>query len=227
MVTTAAPVTYMSSLLRTLRALAAGGPLPALPTRTLPNGQVAVQVGRGQRADVGCRTQPQGSLRSCCLAVSCPHPMTLCASLLPAAQRHVARAAGVTLMSCHAESCIAATRHVASPDTPTHLHFVLLSYAHSRPAPCTPQVFPAKDDRVALLQPGAVGELVLLPGEGQGDKGVRRAELYGGPNGTLTHQGRVCVVLGAGNQVRGLQSAGVLGCGVRGWDTRVVCGVWV
>lgn len=104
MVTTAAPVTYMSSLLRTLRALAAGGPLPALPTRTLPNGQVAVQV------------------------------------------------------------------------------------------------FPAKDDRVALLQPGAVGELVLLPGEGQGDKGVRRAELYGGPNGTLTHQGRVCVVLGAGNQ---------------------------
>ncbi len=60
---------------------------------------------------------------------------------------------------------------------------------------------------MALLQPGAVGELVLLPGEGQGGKGVRRAELYGGPNGTLTHEGRVCVVLGAGNQVRGLTGA--------------------
>ncbi|KAG2484226.1 hypothetical protein HYH03_016961 [Edaphochlamys debaryana] len=50
-------------------------------------------------------------------------------------------------------------------------------------------------DRNSLLQPGSVNELYLLPGE----ETVRQAELYGA-DGTVKHEGRVCAVLGAGNQ---------------------------
>ncbi len=117
MVTTAAPVTYMTSLLRTLRALAAGGPLPPLPTRTLANGQVAVQVGReggsaGMRGAVHSSTPASGAAAAHG-AVWCPHALTLCASMLPTAHRHVARMAGVNVevVSSRGNRCPALALH--------------------------------------------------------------------------------------------------------------------